>query len=181
MKYKLTEKALGKLFPHLANTSTFVLESNKVLNEAQLNPNNAVPIQGNIENGKFQVGQVKYNYNFILLPKGQHFPGNKEKHIIEDRTYDVNFHVEGENSSENKKGQENLTKIYTTMYKIILDFCEKIQPNFLLISAFDRTNYFSSYSTLTQTHKIPGYQRKTIIHWEYPNKGPMTSIILKKI
>ena len=177
----LLTEILHELYPHLAGTNSFILESVGFIKEAQLNPDNAVEIKGSIDKGEFQVGNIVYNYNFVLLPKGQNFPGDKEKHIIEDKTYDVNFHVKGENSSDNKKGSENLTKIYTTMYKVILDFCRGKQPKFLLISSFDTSGYLPAYSTLTKTHKIPGYQRKTIINWEYPNKGPMTSIMLKKI
>jgi len=181
MKNKiLLTDVLKDLFPHLEGTNAFVLESMGFLKEIQLNPENAVEIEGNIYNGEFQVGEVTYSYNFIKLPEDNPLPNSNSNFITDEKTYDVNFHVKGENSSENKQGKENLIKIYSTMFKIILDFVSSISPNYLLISSFDRAGYFPAYSQLTKTNKIPGYSRKTIVNWVYPNKGNMTSIILKK-
>ena len=181
MKSKtLLTSMLKDLYPHFEGTNAFILESTGFLNEISLNPDNAVEIKGNINEGEFQVGNVVYSYNAVKLPEGKPLPNSNSNFTTDDKTYDVNFHVKGENSSENKKGKENLVKIYSTMFKVILDFVSSISPNFLLISAFDSTGYFPIYSQLTKTNKIPGYSRKTIVNWVYPGKGKITSIILKK-
>jgi hypothetical protein len=169
------------LFPHLEGTNAFVLESMGFLKEIQLNPENAVEIKGDTNNGEFQVGNITYSYNFIKLPKNNSLPNSNNNFITDEKTYDVNFHIKGENSSENKKGKENLVKIYSTMFKVILDFVSSVSPNYLLISSFDEAEYFPIYSQLTKTNKIPGYSRKTIVNWVYPNKGNITSIVLKKL
>ena len=171
---------LKDLFPHLEGTNTFLLESNGFLKEIKLNPENAVEIKGNINKGEFKVGEITYSYNFIKLPEDKPLPDSNSNFITDEKTYDINFHVAGDNSSDNKKGRENLIKIYSTMFKIIFDFMSSISPNYLLISSFDKTGYFPVYSQLTKTNKIPGYSRKTIINWVYPSKGNITSIVLKK-
>ena len=171
---------LKELYPHFEGTNTFILESLGFLNEIQLNPENAVEINGDVNKGEFQVGNVFYSYTFINLPEGNSLPNSDSNFVTDSKTYDVNFHVKGDNSSENKKGNQNLIKIYSTMFKIILDFITSISPNYLLISSFDSSKYFPVYSQITKTNKIPGYSRKTIVYWIYPGKGPITSIILKK-
>jgi hypothetical protein len=181
MKNKiLLTDVLKDLFPHLEGTNAFVLESMGFLKEIQLNPENAVEIKGDTHNGEFQVGNIIYFYNFVKLPEGNPLPNSNSNFITDEKTYDVNFHVKGEDSSENKQGKENLIKIYSTMFKIILDFISSTPLNYLLISSFDSTGYFPAYSQLTKTNKIPGYSRKTIVNWIYPNKGNITSIVLKK-
>lgn len=177
---ELIREELKYLFPLSENTNSLILESMGLLKEILLNPDNAVDVKGNINKGEFRVGDTTYNYNFILLPEGKIFPGDIEKNIIQDKTYDVNFHISGDMSSLRKGGKQNLIKIYSTMYKVILSFCKQNQPNYLLVSSFDKTEYFSVYNNLTKTNKIPGYSRKTIMNWEYPKQGKMTSIILKK-
>jgi hypothetical protein len=171
---------LKNLFPHLENTNAFILESTGFLKEIQLNPENAVEIKGNIHKGEFKVGEITYSYNFIKLPEGNPLPNSNSNFITDEKTYDVNFHIKGDDSSLRKRGNQNLVKIYSTMFKVILDFISYASPNYLLISSFDETEYFPIYNQLTKTNKIPGYSRKTIVNWVYPNKGNMTSIILKK-
>ena len=172
---------LKDLFPHLEGTNVFILESMVFLKEIQLSPENAVEIKGDTHKGEFQVGEVTYSYNFVKLPEDNLLPNSNSSFVTDKKTYDVNFHVKGENSSENKQGKENLIKIYSTMFKVILDFISSISPNYLLISSLEKAGYFPTYSQLTKTNKIPGYSRKTIINWIYPNKGNMTSIVLKKL
>jgi hypothetical protein len=181
MKNKiLLTDVLKDLFPHLEGTNAFVLESMGFLKEIQLNPENAVEIKGDTYNGEFQVGNIIYSYNFVKLPEGNPLPNSNSNFITDEKTYDVNFHVKGDDSSLRKRGEQNLIKIYSTMFKVILDFILSISPNYLLISSFDEAEYFPIYSQLTKTNKIPGYSRKTIVNWVYPNKGNMTSIVLKK-
>jgi hypothetical protein len=179
-KIQLTDM-LKDLFPHLEGTNTLILESTDILKELQLNPENGVEIKGDIYKGEFQVGNVIYSYNIVKLPEGKSLPNSDSDFINDGKTYDMNFHVKGENSSENKKGKENIIKIYSTMFRIILDFISSVSPNYLLISAFKSTGYFPVYSQLIKTNKIPGYSRKTIVNWVYPNKGNITSIVLKKV
>jgi hypothetical protein len=171
---------LKELYPHFEGTNVFILESTGFLNEISLNPDNAVEIKGNVNKGEFQVGNIVYSYNAVKLPEGKPLPNSNSNFVNDSKTYDINFHVKGEDSSDNKKGKENLIKIYSTMFKVILDFISSVSPNYLLISAFDSTGYFPIYSQLTKTNKIPGYSRKTIVNWIYPGKGDITSIVLKK-
>ena len=171
---------LKELYPHFEGTNSFLLESTGFLNEISLNPDNAVEIEGDINKGEFQVGDIIYSYNVVKLPEGKSLPNSNSNFVNDSKTYDINFQVKGEDSSENKKGKENLIKIYSTMFKVILDFVSSVSPNYFLISAFDSTGYFPVYSQLTKTNKIPGYSRKTIINWIYPGKGNITSIVLKK-
>jgi hypothetical protein len=171
---------LKDLYPHFEGTNTFILESLEFLKEIILNPENAVEIKGNINKGEFQVGEIKYLYNIVKLPEGNPLPNSNSSFITDEKTYDINFHIKGDNSSLRKGGKQNLIKIYSTMFKIILNFINSISPNYILISSFDEAEYFPIYNKLTKTNKITGYSRKTIVNWVYPNKGNITSIILKK-
>jgi hypothetical protein len=171
---------LKDLYPHFEGTNAFILESMGFLKEISLNPSNSVEIKGDANKGEFEIGGITYLYNVVKFPEGKPLPNSDNNFITDDKTYDVNFHIKGDDSSLRKRGNQNLVKIYSTMFKVILDFISSVSPNYLLISSFEEAGYFSVYNQLTKTNKIPRYSRKTIVNWIYPGKGKITSIILKK-
>jgi len=58
---------LKELYPHFEGTNSFLLESTGFLNEISLNPDNAVEIEGDINKGEFQVGDIIYSYNAVEI------------------------------------------------------------------------------------------------------------------
>jgi hypothetical protein len=128
------------------------------INEITLNPSNAVEIYGGLTNGKFQVGEVKYVYNISQA---------KNPYNDDGRFYNISFHPEGNITSTPQQGKENYIKILNTMYKIILDFAEEVEPEYIGISSMDNgssKNYHNVYANLTDNkfNRIPGYSRKDV-------------------
>lgn len=145
------------------------------INEITLNPLNAVEIYGGLTNGKFQVGEVKYVYN-ISQAKNPYGDG---------RFYNISFHPEGNITSIPQQGKENYIKILNTMYKIILDFAEEAEPEYIGIASMDNDsskNYHNVYANLTDNkfNRIPGYFRKDVsLEFDTPN-GKGRSVVLKR-
>jgi len=167
----------------LSEKELLIVESLQTLGEITLNAKNAVPIQGGLEKGSFEVGDIKYGYtvndfNFPIV-----LPGDKDANQLQPLTVDIGFSVVGDakdlTSSLPKGGKENLIKIYSTIYKVITTVATSLRPNNIVISSYDASGYFPIYNNLTKTNPLPGYSRKTIIKWS--NEGAAaTSIVLKK-
>jgi hypothetical protein len=176
------ELNLKDLIP-FSERDTQLLESIQVLKELTLSPDNAVPIKGGLEKGTFQVGDVIYGYSVSDFDFPMILPGDKDKLTIEPLTVDIGFSVKGDvedlTSNLPKGGKENLIKIYSTIYKVLLTVAKSTSPNHIMISSYDASGYFPIYNNLTKTNSIPGYSRKTIINWNNEGKA-VTSIVLKK-
>jgi hypothetical protein len=142
--------------PKLSNIIFSQLHELKV-NEITLNPNNAVEIYGDLNNGDFTVGEYDYNYRIIKLDKN---PYNSNSF------YSIDFHEIGNKnpnpSLPTRNAKENYIKILSTIYKIILDFTKEIKPEYIGISSLDESGYWNVYNNLTKTNQIPGYSRKDV-------------------
>jgi len=124
------------------------------LNEITLNPDNAVEINGDLTKGKFQVGNIKYTYDIKQVSNPYDDGG---------RFFNIMFHPEDNITSTPQEGKENYIKILSTMYKVILDFTEEAEPEYIGISSLDNNkNYHMVYANLTdnKSNRIPGYFRK---------------------
>jgi cytidyltransferase-like protein len=124
------------------------------LNEITLTSDNAVEINGDLTKGKFQVGNIKYTYDIKQVSNPYDDGG---------RFFNIMFHPEDNITSTPQEGKENYIKILSTMYKIILDFAEEAEPEYIGISSLDNNkNYHMVYANLTdnKSNRIPGYFRK---------------------
>jgi hypothetical protein len=146
------------------------------LNEITLNPNNAVEIYGDLTNGKFQVGDIIYVYD-IKQVKNPYDDGGD--------FYNIMFHPEGNITSIPQQGKENYIKILNTMYKIILDFTEEAEPEYVGIASLDNDgskNYHTVYANLTnnKSNIIPGYFRKDVSLGFNNPQGKGRFVVLKR-
>jgi hypothetical protein len=126
------------------------------IKEISLSKENAVDINGDLTGGTFTVGDITYKYSIKNIP-------NPYKDL--GLFYNIQFTPKGEVISIPKGGKENYIKILSTMYKIIVDFIEKEQPEYVGISSLDNSrgkNYHTVYNRLTTNtlNLIPGYFRK---------------------
>jgi hypothetical protein len=126
------------------------------IKEISLSKENAVDINGDLTGGTFTVGDITYEYSIKNIP-------NPYKDL--GLFYNIQFTPKGEVISIPKGGEENYIKILSTMYKIIVDFIEKEQPEYVGISSLDNSggkNYHTVYNRLTTNtlNLIPGYFRK---------------------
>jgi hypothetical protein len=166
-KYNYTPKLSNKIFSQLHELK---------INEITLNPNNAVEVYGDLDNGDFTVGEYDYNYRIIKLDSN---PYNSNSF------YNIDFHEIG-NKSPNPSlptgnAKENYIKILSTMYKIILDFTQNISPEYIGISSLDESGYWNVYNNLTKTNQIPGYSRKDVgLQFKDRNGKNGKFIILKR-
>lgn len=163
--------------PKFNHPKTIQEHLNSTLNEIILNPDNAVDIEGNLTDGKFTVGNQTYIYNIKEFPTPSYYrPG---------LFYNIEFHPKGNPTSEPQGGKENYVKILSTMYKIILDFTQQEQPEYIGIASLDNQgskNYHSVYANLTdnKSNRIPGYFRKDVsLRFNGP-RGSGRMIVLKK-
>jgi hypothetical protein len=166
-KYDYTPKLSNKIFSQLHELK---------VNEIILNPNNAVEIYGDSNNGDFTVGEYDYNYRIIKLDKN---PYNS------DSFYNIDFHEIGNKkpnpSLPTGNAKENYIKILSTIYKIILDFTQNISPKYIGISSLDESGYWNIYNNLTKVNQLPGYSRKDV-GLQFKDKSGKTGkfIILKR-
>jgi hypothetical protein len=146
------------------------------LNEIILNPNNAVDIFGSLSGGKFQVDNIIYVYD-IRQVKNPYNDG--------EQFYNIFFYPEDNKTSFPQGGKENYIKILNTMYKIILDFAEEVEPEYIGISSLDNDenkNYHMVYANLTdnKSNRIPGYFRKDVnLEFNTP-QGKGKFVVLKR-
>ena len=98
--------------------------------------------------------------------------------------YNIQFTPRGEVTSIPKGGKENYIKILSTMRKIIVDFMEQKNPDYVGISSLDNSgskNYHTVYNRLTSNpaNLLPGYFRKdSNLEFDSP-QGKGRFIVLK--
>ena len=148
------------------------------LNEITLTSNNAVEIYGSLTRGKFQVGNTTYIYDIKQVSNPYNDGG---------RFFNIMFHP-GDNKINTPTGtstKENYIKILSTMYKVILDFAEEAEPEYIGISSMDNAlykNYHMVYANLTDNkfNRIPGYFRKDVnLEFNTP-QGKGRFVVLKR-
>lgn len=146
------------------------------VNEIKLNPENAVEIYGDLDNGDFTVGDYDYNYRIVNMENN---PYNS------DSFYNISFSEVGNNKPDPSlptgNARENYIKILSTMYKIILDFVENVKPEYIGISSLDDSGYWNIYNNLIKTNPLHGYSRKDA-GLDFKNRDGKTGkfIVLKK-
>lgn len=150
----------------------------KTLNEISLNPNNAAEIEGDLYRGMFKAGNKVYTYDIYRIENP--YKDGKE-------FYNVEFHPKN-NSISTPTGdttKEDYIKILNTMYKIILDFAEDDEPDYIGIASMDSSsnkNYHKIYNNLTDNkfNNIPGYFRKDVnLEFNTP-QGKGRFVVLKR-
>ena len=160
----------------------YLVESKQVVKEIALNSENAFDVTYEGDGGYFTTDDTTYSFVLNELPIRFIFPGDKSQTLFTGGMLDIGFTPKGDTPlTEPKGGRENLIKVYSTLYKIILEASTNKHPNYLSVSCTDSSGYFPIYSQLTKTNKIPGYSRKSVISWHHPELGDMHSIILNLI
>jgi hypothetical protein len=148
------------------------------LNEITLNPNNAVEIYGGLTIGRFQVENITYIYD-IKQVKNPYNDG--------ESFFNIMFHPEDDITDipTGKSNKENYIKILNTMYRVILNFIEEAEPDYIGISSMDNNgskNYHRVYANLTDNkfNRIPGYFRKDVnLEFNTPH-GKGRFVVLKR-
>lgn len=144
-KYNYTPKLPNKLFSQIYELK---------INEINLNPDNAVKINGDLFGGDFKVGDIEYVFSIKNIQNPYNDLG---------LFYNIQFDEKYNDKSSNEptgNAKENYIKILSTMYKIILDFAEKEKPKYIGISSLDKSGYRNIYNNLSKTNNIPNYLRK---------------------
>lgn len=162
--------------PKFDSIETISIKLYETLGEITLSKDNAVSINGNPTDGSFTVDNQTYKYKISPLKNLYGEPGT---------FYNVYFHPEGDDSSVPLGGKENYIKILSTMYKIIVDFVEMFQPDYIGISSLDNTgnkNYHKVYANLTnnQSNNIPGYYRKDVALPFNSDRGTGKFVVMKR-
>jgi nicotinic acid mononucleotide adenylyltransferase len=146
------------------------------LNEITLNTSNAVSVIGNEYKGEFDIDGATYEYIVQKFDK-----------IFDDGLlYNISFSPKGIEIDVpmGTTSPQNFIKILSTMYKVILDFIEKVKPKYLGISSKDNgedKNYHMLYNRLTSNNNIPGYFKKNPnLNFTTPNGYSGRIIVLKK-
>jgi len=146
------------------------------LNEITLNTSNAVSVVGNEYKGEFDIDVATYEYVVQKFDK-----------IFDDGLlYNISFSPKGIEIDVpmGTTSPKNFIKILSTMYKIILDFIEKVKPKYLGISSKDNgedKNYHMLYNRLTSNNNIPGYFKKNSnLNLTTPDGDSGRIIVLKK-
>ena len=150
----------------------------KALHEVTLSRDNAVDLQGDLTGGTFKVGERVYNYSIKNFPNPYNDGG---------LFYNIGFNIEGSTEDVPTKdtSPKNYLKIISTMYKVIMDFVEKEQPDYIGIASMDNPegkNYHVVYNSLTdnKANKIPGYFRKDANLTFNSKKGAGRIVVMKK-
>ena len=178
---KLTD-LLQTVLPSNRIPNRYLVESKQVVKEIALNSENAFDVTYEGDGGYFTTDDTTYSFVLNELPIRFIFPGDKSQTLFTGGMLDIGFTPKGDTPlTEPKGGRENLIKVYSTLYKIILDASINKHPNYLSVSCTDSSGYFPIYSQLTKTNKIPGHSRKSVISWHHPELGDMHSIILNRI
>lgn len=173
---------LQSILPSNRIPNRYLVESKQVVKEIALNSENAFDVTYEGDGGYFTTDDTTYSFVSNELPIRFIFPGDKSQTLFTGGMLDIGFTPKGDTPlTEPKGGRENLIKVYSTLYKIILDASTNKLPNYLSVSCTDSSGYFPIYSQLTKTNKIPGYSRKSVISWHHPELGDMHSIILNRI
>ena len=139
--------------------------------EIQLNTANAVPTTGDIDDGSFEVGGIRYNYK------------------IENRNGMPNIGFEEEGLSARQptgNAGRNIFKIYATIAKVINDYLESELPYEFSVVALDESPYFSLYNRLLKSNNIAGYSldridKINVDSRESDEKLPAKRFVLKRM
>ena len=150
----------------------------KALHEVTLSRDNAVDLQGDLTGGTFKVGERIYNYSIKNFPNPYNDGG---------LFYNIGFNIEGSTEDVPTKdtSPKNYLKIISTMYKVIMDFVEKEQPDYIGIASLDNLqgkNYHTVYANLTDNsaNRIPGYFRKDANLLFSTPQGKGRIVVMKK-
>lgn len=162
--------------PKFNYEKTIYHELYDTLNEITLSKENAVGINGDLEGGDFKVGDITYVYsiNNIINP-----------YKDEGKFYNISFYPDGNINAEPLEGKENYIKILSTIYKIVVDFAEKVKPEYIGIASMDNNenkNYHRIYANLTDNkyNRIPGYFRKDVSKEFITPQGKGRFVVLKR-
>jgi hypothetical protein len=150
----------------------------KTLNEISLNPNNAAELEGDLYKGMFKAGDKTYTYDIYRIENP--YEDGKE-------FYNVEFHPKNNpiSTPTGDTTKEDYIKILNTMYKIILDFAEADEPDYIGIASMEGSsnkNYHKVYNNLTDNkfNNIPGYFRKDAnLEFDTP-QGKGRFVVLKR-
>jgi len=114
------------------------------INEIKLSADNAAKIEGN----HFTIGKITYKFYFQKINiNGKEYP-------------DIAFDQVGNltsNSRLSNTERGEIFKVYSTMYKIILDFLEKEKPEKFTLSSAENSGYHTVYSKLFKENQVPNY------------------------
>lgn len=150
----------------------------KALQEISFSTSNAADIQGDLLGGTFTVGSKTYSYSIEDFPNPYKDGGT---------FYNIGFTPQGKNLDVPTKDTpaSDYVRILSTMYKVILDFIDKKQPDYIGIASMDNPegkNYHVVYNSLTdnKANKIPGYFRKDANLTFNSKKGAGRIIVMKK-
>jgi hypothetical protein len=180
---------LNEIIKNIAGSTSLNLNINKhsytktlshrlydTLNEITLTPSNSVNVIGNEYNGEFEIDGLSYEYEV------QEFDEIFDDGLL----YNISFSPKGTKIDipTGTSTPQNFIKILSTMYKIILDFIEKVKPKYLGISSKDNgedKNYHMLYNKLTSNNNIPGYFKKNSnLEFTTPDGNSGRIIVLKK-
>lgn len=161
-----------------SSPKSFTQVLSEKLYEIKLSRDNAVEVQGDLTGGTFEVGSKLYRYDIKNIPNPY-----KDKGLF----YSIQFSPKGQTNSTPTQDTDpkDYIKILSTMYKIIVDFVEKENPEYIGISSLDNSgskNYHLVYSSLTdpRNNHIPGYFRKNVkLPFDSP-QGKGRFVVLKR-
>lgn len=129
-----------------------------VMGEISLSNTNDIQIQGDTTGGAFKVGDKRYTYEIKNIKNPYNDGGT---------FYNIGFFPEErrQDTPTSDTSPKDYLKILSTMYRIITDFTEKNQPDYLGIASMNNPTgkeYHTVYSNLTdnKANRIPGYFRK---------------------
>jgi len=157
-----------KLFHHRLHES---------ISELNLSGDNVGNINGDSLSGEFNIGDMIYVYNIVKI---------KNPYNDKGLFYNIEFHPKGNKTDEptgNISGRDYV-RVLNTMYKIIKDFINEYNPEYVGISSMDNDyskNYHNIYANLVKNNNIPGYFKKDnnlLFTNKDGNKGRI--IVLKK-
>ena len=174
-KNKKTLHVSGGKFAYEKPLSSYLQQA---LNEISFSTDNAADIQGDLTKGTFTVGDKTYEYDIKVFPNPYNDGGT---------FYNIGFTPQGQqlNLPTQDTPARHYVKILSTMYKIILDFIESEQPDYVGIASMDNPqgkDYHVVYNSLTdnKSNRLPGYFRKDANLTFKSDKGSGRIIVMKK-
>lgn len=180
---KIVDIILGKRL--ISEQDNRLLNSLSTLREITMTTANAVPIEWSGDKARFTVGDTDYEADFEEWPEfmvsASEYFGVKMKG---GEIFTFGFNVQSdERTLRNalpKGGTANLVKIYSTLYKVLVEFVNKYQPAYLVLSSLEASGYSTIYNTLTKSNKLPGYTRYRVVDRPFNGHGAQ-HIILRRI
>ncbi|MBC8303785.1 MAG: hypothetical protein H8E55_49500 [Pelagibacterales bacterium] len=163
----------NKPFKHTTTTKL-----NELIREIILSPDNAVEIQKiGWKAGSFIIGDIEYTYIFELMKN----PYPNELGMFYNVGFTEQTDAEVDPNIPTGNAKEKYIKILSTMYKVILDFVEREEPDYLGLVALDKAGYWNIYNQLTKHNDIPGYYRKDpALNLSTKSNGKGKIIVLKR-